>query len=162
MAGPARGYPRVRYLGFALYLGLTLGALLAASTGLGADQGRPSLRPVMLEQPWDVKSFERFLDGCRRDKRPYKLSLRALAKDCYEAERATGKIPTALRRLRGFTWFFGFVLDRENDDVFLLGLHDPQRPPIELDCLVTAVQAAYSGQAPYCSLDPHPKPEFQK
>src|SRR5206468_886661 len=56
----------------------------------------------------------------------------------------------------------GLLIDREKSDVLLLGLVDPSRPPIEFDCLVTAFRAAHAGQAPFCSLDRHPDPKFQK
>src|SRR5262249_20960475 len=61
----------------------------------------------------------------------------------------------------GFTWFFGLVIDRQDGDVILLGMKDPERPRLDLDCLVTAMRAAYEGKAPSCSLDPHPDKRFQ-
>ena len=105
--------------------------------------------------------MQRFIDRCDRSKHDYRLSLKKLVADC----RRVGKyrsLPAELRYVRGFTWFFGYMIDRENADVILLGVKDPTRPPIDIDCLVTAIRSAYSGRVPGCSLDPHPDSRYQK
>jgi hypothetical protein len=117
--------------------------------------------PMPPEPPANSKSLKGFIDQCERQGIPYKLSLKQLAQECRRAQEA-GTIPEHLRYLRGFTWFFGYVIDREHGDIWLLGIQDPTRPPIDLDCLATAVKAAYARQAPACSLDPHSNPQLQK
>jgi hypothetical protein len=49
-----------------------------------------------------------------------------------------------------------------NRDVVLLGIKDPTRPPVDIDCLATAIKCACSDSVPLCSLDDHPDPNFQK
>ena len=49
-------------------------------------------------------------------------------------------------------WGFGFVVTE--NDVILLGTKDPDRLPLELDDLITAIRSVWSGQAPMCSLEP--------
>jgi hypothetical protein len=139
----------------------TLALVVALVVTCGTARGAGARAKVPLEPPWDAASFERFLDRCRRDHTPYRLSLRQLAEDCVRAERS-GKLPEELRYLRGFTWFFGYLIDRDKGDVYLLGLKDSQRPPIDIDCLVTALRATYENKTPSCSLDPHPDPKYQK
>eukprot|EP00913_Durusdinium_trenchii_P013373 g12554.t1 len=105
--------------------------------------------------------LERFIDRSERTGATYRLSLRKLAADCRKASKY-GRLPSELRYVRGFTWFFGYMIDQENADVILLGVKDPTRPPIDIDCLATAIKAAYTGRVPACSLDPHPNPKYQK
>jgi hypothetical protein len=105
--------------------------------------------------------LNRFIDRCDQRGDEYRLSLKQLAIDCYLAQQR-GKLPERLRYVRGFTWFFGYVVDTQNDDVVLLGVKDPTRPAIELDCLVTAIKAIHEGRVPACSLDEHPDPRYQK
>lgn len=133
--------------------------------GFEDSQRRASGRPASafrLELPWNGESFDNFIEYCERHGIQYKLSLKRLAADCRRAQARTGRIPPTLRHLRGFTWFFGFVIDRENGDVILLGIRDPNRPVIDVDCVVTAIKAVYSGKTPACSLDAHPNPKWQK
>src|SRR5262249_45000005 len=54
------------------------------------------------------------------------------------------------------------LIDRPRGDVILLGIKDPSRLRINVDCLVTALRAAYTGRTPVCSLDPHPNPLLQQ
>jgi len=119
-----------------------------------------------LQPPTNRAQFERFLDRARRERRPFRLSLAQLARECRSALRHSRELPSELRHLKGFTWFFGYVIERDQQqnvrDVHLLGLRDPSRPPIDIDCLATALRSAYLNRAPYCSLDPHPNERFQK
>jgi hypothetical protein len=112
--------------------------------------------------PWDGPSFESFIARCRHDHIPYRLSLRQLAQECQDAERGGRGLPADLRYLKGFTWFFGYLIDRKGGDIYLLGYKDPERPPIDIDCLVTAIRAVYEGKTPSCSLEAHPDPKYQK
>src|SRR5262249_37572199 len=79
-----------------------------------------------------------------------------------QAEKEGGCLTAELRFLRGFTWFVGYLVNDVDDDVILLGLKDPSRPPLDIDCLVTAIKSAYSGSVPYCSLEDHPDPAYKK
>jgi hypothetical protein len=105
--------------------------------------------------------LESFVAQCREHKQPYRLSLKKLAADCAVVPKGS-PLPTELRYLRGFTWFVGYLIDDANDDVILLGVKDPARPPLDIDCLVKAVNCASSGSEPRCSLDDDPEPGYQK
>lgn len=118
-------------------------------------------RKVPLEPPHDSRSFEAFLNRCQRERIPFKLSLKQFGQECARAQQA-GRLPNELRCLKGFTWFFGFAIDAKNKDIILLGLKDPGRPPIDIDCLVTALRTAYEGKFPACSLEKHPDPQYQE
>jgi hypothetical protein len=137
--------------------------LLATAAIAGTSTAQTiSRRPIPWQAaPTDIKSLEKFLLQCQLDGKPFKLSLKLLAEEWIEGNRV-GRIPKAVETLRGFTWFFGFLVDRERDDVYLLGLVDTARPPIDFDCLVTALRAVHSGEAPFCSLDRHTDPKLQK
>jgi hypothetical protein len=115
-----------------------------------------------LTAPRDERELEAFVDRCKRERRPFKLSLREITQEYLRAQERGGPIPPEVRYLRGFTWFFGYAIDRDNHDIVLLGIQDPSRPRIDIDCLVTAVRSAYGGITPGCSLDPHPNPKYQK
>jgi hypothetical protein len=106
--------------------------------------------------------LSRFISQCKELKQPYRLSLKRLAAECAEAQKANGELPAELRYLHGFTWFVGYLIDDANRDVVFLGIKDPTRPPVDIDCLATAIKCAYSDSVPRCSLDPHPDPEYQK
>jgi hypothetical protein len=121
--------------------------------------------PQPLRPPSNRAEFERFLARARREHRPLRLSLAQLARACRAALRHSRELPSELRHLKGFTWFFGYVIERDQQgvrDIHLLGLRDPSRPPIDIDCLATALRSAYLNRPPYCSLDPHPDERFQK
>jgi hypothetical protein len=132
---------------------------IASWDGDDARLPRPPGTPVAGDGPFGA--LERFIADCRLHKQTYRLSLKKLAADCARAQQH-GALPTELRYLHGFTWFFGYFVDDANQDVILLGVKDPTRPPLDLDCLVTAVKAAYSGSEPRCSLDQHDDPKTQK
>jgi hypothetical protein len=106
--------------------------------------------------------LSRFVARCKELKQPYCLSLKSLAAECARAQKVGGGLPAELRYLHGFTWFVGYVVDDAKRDVMLLGVKDPTRPPANIDCLATAIKAAYSGSVPYCSLDADPNPALQK
>ena len=106
--------------------------------------------------------LERFIDLCERRGADYKLSLKDLAVQCYIAQEQAGSIPDDLRYLKGFTWFFGYLIDKKNDDVILLGVKDSTKPPIDLDCLSTAISSAHFDLTPFCSLESDPNPKYQK
>lgn len=111
--------------------------------------------------PRDAKSLEQFVDRCHREGIQFKLSLKQLAYEWREGNKV-GSIPQDVENCHRFTWFFGFVVDRKNNDVLLLGLQNPSRPPISIDCLATAFRAVNNREVPYCSLDPHPDRDRQK
>jgi hypothetical protein len=106
--------------------------------------------------------LSKFVAQCKELKQPYRLSLKRLAAECAEAQKTGGGLPAELRYVHGFTWFVGYLVDDANHDVILLGIKDPTRPPVDIDCLATAIKAAYSDSVPRCSLDAHPDPDFQK
>jgi hypothetical protein len=142
------------------------GAAPEAMECLGPGPIKPSLPG---SPPADASSGEtcfaplsKFIAQCKELKQPYRLSLKRLAAECAEAQKTGGALPVELRYLHGFTWFVGYLVDDANRDVILLGIKDPTRPPVDIDCLATAIKAAYSDSVPRCSLDPHPDPDFQK
>jgi hypothetical protein len=106
--------------------------------------------------------LSKFIVRCKELKHPYRLSLKQLAAECAEAQQSGGTLPTELRYVHGFTWFVGYLVDDANHDVVLLGIKDPTRPPLDIDCLATAIKCAYAGSVPRCSLEGHPDPAFQK
>lgn len=108
------------------------------------SSGAPAASPFV--------ALERFLAVCQRDQHSCRLSLKQLAADCTRAQKE-GSLPQELRLVRGFTWFFGYMVDDQNDDVILLGVKDRTRPPIDVDCLASAIKAVEDGTTPYCSLD---------
>jgi len=119
--------------------------------------------------PADASSAEasfapltKFVARCKELNQPYRLSLKKLAAECSRAQKDGAKLSAALRNLHGFTWFVGYLVDDGNGDVVLLGVKDPTRPPLDIDCLATAIKAAYSDSVPYCSLEVDPNPEVQK
>jgi hypothetical protein len=116
-----------------------------------ADSAKASFAPL-----------SKFVAACGKLKHPYRLSLKKLAAKCAKAQKTGGKLPPELRYVHGFTWFVGYLVDDENQDVVLLGIKDPSRPPVDIDCLVTAIKGAYSDSVPHCSLDAHPDPDLQK
>jgi hypothetical protein len=134
---------------------LVLTSFLLAGSPAAAD-GAPSPR-----NPRDVASLEALIETARRDRVPFRLSLADLARDSAAAERAGG-LTKKLRQMRGFNWVYGFALDRASGDVLLLGFHDPARPPLDVDCWVSALRAVWAGKEPFCSLDPDPDPRYQK
>src|SRR5262249_37743543 len=93
----------------------------------------------------------------------YRLSLGRLTRDL-EAALRLGEVPDEVRQLRGFNWFIGFAVVDDGEigrDVLLLGLHDPERSPMEIDCLATAIRVVADGKdAPTCSLDPEKAPDW--
>jgi len=103
----------------------------------------------------------RFVSRCEREGREFRLSLGRLARDAARLQQQ-GDLPEEIGTLRGFNWFIGFAIDREHDDVILLAMHDPAKPPIDIDCLATAIWAVATGETPACSLDPDPDPAYQK
>lgn len=105
--------------------------------------------------------LEEFITRCKKQNLTYRLSLKQFAAECAAAQK-NGPLPQDLRFLHGFTWFAGYLVDEADNDVVLLGLRDPARPPIDVDCLATAIKSAYSDSVPSCSLDDHPDPAFQK
>lgn len=105
--------------------------------------------------------LQQFLARCGESKHPCRLSLKKLAADCARSQQ-DGALPAELRYLRGFTWFVGYLVDEEADDVILLGINDPARPPLDIDCLASAIKCAYSHSVPYCSLEPTPDGAFKK
>ncbi len=105
--------------------------------------------------------LERFVDRSEEYGDEYRLSLLDFFQEAAAAQ-ANGKLPEGIRFVKGFTWFFGYIVDREHGDVILLGVKDPARPPIDIDCLVTALKAVAEDKIPRCSLDEHPDPRFQK
>lgn len=126
--------------------------------------GGPSLVPAPPTSPSSQLQFaplQAFIAHCKKYEQPYQLSLKKLARECADAQ-AAGALPTHLRYVHGFTWFFGYVVDERNDDVILLGIKDSTRPPLDVDCLATAIKSATAGTAPYCSLDDHPDPDYSK
>jgi hypothetical protein len=136
-------------------LTLTLLTTLAAAAPVAAQ---PEVLP-RFANPRDVASLERLVRTAKDAGVPFKLSLTQLAADCAAQK---GALPDSLRQMRGFNWFFGFAIDRAAGDVYLLGYHDPEKPPIDLDCWVSALRAAWDGAEPFCSLDPDPDPRWQK
>ena len=108
------------------------------------------------------RPLEQFINRCDQFGDEYKLSLNSLAAECAAAEQITGSIPADLRYVKGFTWFFGYSLDRKQDDIVLLGIKDPTRPPIDLDCVATVIKVMQEGATPFCSLDKHTDPRYQK
>lgn len=102
-----------------------------------------------------------FVDQCEQRGDQYKLSILDFAVECYQAQQA-GAIPEELRYVHGFTWFFGYVVDAKRNDVILLGVKDPTKPPLDLDCLATAIKAVETASTPACSLDDNPDPKYQK
>lgn len=137
--------------------------------GTAQNSGRRWIAPVPPERSdFQYVSYrnkfqplEAFIQRCDTDGKTYKLSLKELARDCSLAQRA-GQVPQELRNLYGFTWFFGYLIDQTNQDVILLGTKDATRPPLDVDCLATAIEAVYTGSVPACSLDSHPDPKLQK
>src|SRR5262249_41270160 len=127
------------------------------------DRPRPVASTKFHRPPVDSRSLEAFINSCNSRQVDYRLSLKQLAREVAAAKRQ-GRIPKPLRTLGGFNWFFGFaVVDRENGgDVLLLGVHDPGRPPLDIDCLATAIQVVASGREPACSLDPSTDSRFQQ
>jgi len=96
--------------------------------------------------------LETFIAECEEIKHPYRLSLKKLAEDCAEAQK-NGALPDELRFMRGFTLFFGYYVEAKEQDVVLIGVKDPTRPPIDVDSFVAAIKASHSGLEPLCSLD---------
>lgn len=103
----------------------------------------------------------KFMDEADRYGDEYKLSLRDFAVECYDAQQEGGKLPHDLRYMKGFTWFFGYIIDRAKNDVILLGLKDPTHPPLDVDCLATAIKAVHEGRMPACSLENKPGAKHQ-
>jgi len=80
---------------------------------------------------------------------------------------ASGKAPPQLLELCGLTRVEGYVLDRANRDLVLLGQVDPAAPPLHTEDLVIALRSAWLKYAwkegktryydhPGCSIDPDP------
>jgi hypothetical protein len=119
----------------------------------------PPQRPLYGEDAF--APLERFITQCEERKHDYRLSLQQLARDCAAAQQK-GPLPDELRFVRGFTWFFGFMIDDENQDVILLGVKDPTRPPIDVDSLATVIKAVTANQVPLCSLEEHADSRYKK
>ena len=128
---------------------------------LGRGRSAPTspARPLYGDDPFGP--LERFVEQCDQQKHDYRLSLKDLARDCAAAQKK-GPLPEELRFVRGFTWFFGCMIDAEEQDVILLGIKDPARPPIDIDCLATAINAVAANTVPACSLDLHPDPRYHQ
>lgn len=122
---------------------------------------RAAVRPLR-QPPMTERELEEFVERCKAKGIDYKLSLKQIAQEYTDAKLNGRKIPDRVKYLHGFTWFFGYAIDRDKNDIILLGMKDKQRPKINLDCLVTGLRAAYASITPGCSLDPHPSPKFQK
>jgi hypothetical protein len=139
-------------------------ACFTAQTQAASRRGKhgKSGQSQRIAAPTDAASLEAFVERCKRDHRPYKLSLNAIAREWDQAVSRGRAVPDEVRYLHGFTWFFGYIVDQENNDVVLLGIKDPRRPLIDIDCLHTAILCAYSNVAPGCSLDSDPDPRYQK
>src|SRR5262249_4972807 len=107
--------------------------------------------------PTTAAGFRELVAKCSRDHVEYRLSLGRLARELEDSERR-GSIPDELRALRGFNWFIGFAIVEDGDlgrDVLLLGMHDPSRSPMDVDCLATAIRVVAEGKdIPACSLEP--------
>lgn len=81
------------------------------------------------------------------------LSLRVLA---IEAEKHPFR--KDVETLSGIGWIEGFVVDRENRDVILIGRYSPEWPALHLDDLVVSMRNVWNRDShPYCSLDPRPQ-----
>ncbi|HOY30370.1 MAG TPA: DUF1598 domain-containing protein [Bacteroidales bacterium] len=58
----------------------------------------------------------------------------------------------------GMSWLEGYVIDKENNDIILLGRSIPGRPAYNIsDLFVNFQNVMDSVIAPYCSLDPYPE-----
>jgi hypothetical protein len=115
-----------------------------------------------LRAPRGVRSFQDFLKRCDAESIPYKLSLRELAEECEKEQRLSGRMPRRARRLYDLNVLFGLEIDAKNNDVLLLGLHDPDQALLDIDDIATAIRAVWGGQTPMCSLDPDTDPSVQK
>lgn len=67
-------------------------------------------------------------------------------------------IPEDMNNLYGMSWLEGFVLNREINDIILVGKRDISRPTLHAEDLFINFQNVLdSATAPYCSLDPLPE-----
>lgn len=67
-----------------------------------------------------------------------------------------GSLPNSLYHLCGLKEISGYVVDKANRDVLLIGKVDRSSPPLYLDDFVVALRIAfgkYGGQTPGCSID---------
>ncbi|OHB67577.1 MAG: hypothetical protein A2Y77_09995 [Planctomycetes bacterium RBG_13_62_9] len=86
------------------------------------------------------------------------LSLRVLASEAQADSRLDRPLRAEVETLAGMNWVEGFVVDRDNKDVILIGRCDPDRPPLYLDDLAVNIRNVWNaGAYPYCSLDPRPE-----
>jgi len=115
--------------------------------------------------PTTAREFQEFVARCEREKLEYRLSLKQLAREVEAAQRQ-GEVSKALRYLKGFNWFIGFVIvdrGRDDGDVLLIGMYDPSRSPMDVDCLATAFKVLTEpGQVPACSLEQDRNPSYQR
>lgn len=78
------------------------------------------------------------------------LSLRMLA---IEARANLGS--DTVKNLGGIGWFEGYVIDRENRDIILVGRRSEKWPCLHLDDLVVNIRNVWNREPhPYCSLNP--------
>ena len=58
----------------------------------------------------------------------------------------------------GISWLEGYVIDKKNNDIILVGKNREGWPKYHTEDLVEVYQNIFSGKtvAPYCSLDPYP------
>lgn len=69
-----------------------------------------------------------------------------------------GSIPSDFNSLFGMSWLDGYVIDRANNDIILVGRVMKDRPHYHAEDLIVNFQNVFdSVSAPYCSLDPYPE-----
>lgn len=86
------------------------------------------------------------------------LSLRVLCGQVESALTAHRPLSEPLMHLCGIGRLEGYVIDRKNHDVILIGERSPTHPRLHLDDLATNLANVWNeGDYPYCSLDPRPE-----
>jgi hypothetical protein len=69
-----------------------------------------------------------------------------------------GSIPPDFNNLFGMSWLDGYVIDKANNDIILVGRIIKDRPHYHTEDLIVNFQNVFdSAFAPYCSLDPYPE-----
>lgn len=156
-ADTPRGRPHALFFAAAI-------TLLAGCDGAPIDAGHasPATGPATGSALGAVAGAERIEPVALAEGQRFGLSLRTLARRIAEAAERDETIPDDLLHLQGMGWIEGFVIDRAQQDLILIGQYSRTRPSLQLDDLVTGIRnvwAAAAGRetAPYCSLDPRPE-----
>lgn len=82
------------------------------------------------------------------------LSLRTLISQAREAVSTNKPIRDDVLHLGGIGRIEGFTIDRDRNDIILVGRYEPDRPALHLDDLVVMLRNVRHGETyPYCSLE---------